>query len=78
MDSGTLPRPTGAGLGFHERITAFRRQIIEEALRAHGGNRTHAATALGVQRTYLQRLIREFGITVPIPARWRQHTNGEE
>ena len=31
------------------------------------GNRTHTARALGLQRTYLLRLIRELGVAAPPP-----------
>ncbi|GIX06421.1 MAG: Fis family transcriptional regulator [Candidatus Poribacteria bacterium] len=41
----------------------FRREHVRRILQRHGGNRTEAAKALGIQRTYLSRLIRELGIT---------------
>ncbi|NUN48910.1 MAG: sigma-54-dependent Fis family transcriptional regulator [Candidatus Brocadiae bacterium] len=47
--------------GFHERVAEFRRKLIREALEASGGNQTRAAEALGLQRTYLARLIRQMG-----------------
>ena len=66
------------GSAFHKEVEHFKRQLIQAALQAHCGNRTHAARTLGLQRTHLMRLIREFGITVPIPARWRRENhNGE-
>ena len=46
--------------GFHARVEAFRREILAESLQAHGGNQTRAAEALGLQRTYLARLIRKY------------------
>lgn len=45
---------------FYQAVTRFRRDLIEETLRTHGGNRTRAARALGMQRTYLVRLIKEY------------------
>jgi len=54
---------------WHGAVTDFKRRLLEEALRSAGGNRTHAARALGLQRTYLLRLIREFGVAVPPPRR---------
>ena len=48
--------------GFHARVEAHRRQVIEEALAATGGNQTKAADRLGLQRTYLARLIRKYEI----------------
>jgi hypothetical protein len=50
---------------YHTTITDFRRRLIETTLEEHGGNRTHAAQALGIQRTYLLRLIRDLGIVTP-------------
>ena len=48
--------------GFHARVEAFRRQVILDALAECGGNRTKAADRLGLQRTYLSRLIRQYGV----------------
>jgi DNA-binding NtrC family response regulator len=50
---------------YHTAIRAFRRALVTHALQATGGNRARAARALGLQRTYLQRLIRELGVQVP-------------
>ena len=58
------PRPV---VGFHGAVSEFKRRLIEATLTQMGGNRTRTARALGLQRTYLLRLIREFGITVPPP-----------
>jgi DNA-binding NtrC family response regulator len=46
-------------------VSDFKRRLIEATLRQLGGNRTRAARALGLQRTYLLRLIREFDINIP-------------
>ena len=46
-----------------ESITAFKRHILENALRAHGWNQTETARVLDIQRTYLSRLIKELDIT---------------
>jgi DNA-binding NtrC family response regulator len=48
--------------GFHGKVEAYRRRVIEEALAAGGGNQTRAAERLGLQRTYLARLIKQYGI----------------
>ncbi len=40
----------------------FRKQYISQVLRQHGSSQVKTARALGVQRTYLSRLIRELGI----------------
>jgi len=51
--------------GFHGAVSDFKRRLLEATLTQAGGNRTRAARALGLQRTYLLRLIREFEIRVP-------------
>ncbi len=51
--------------GFHGAVSDFKRRLIEATLTQSGGNRTRAARALGLQRTYLLRLIREFEVRVP-------------
>jgi len=43
---------------FHEAIEKYKRSMIEEILKKTGGNQTRAAKLLGLQRTYLVRLIR--------------------
>jgi DNA-binding NtrC family response regulator len=58
------PRPV---LGFHGAVSEFKRRLIEATLHQVGGNRTRAARALGLQRTYLLRLIRELGVAAPPP-----------
>jgi len=52
-------------LKFHEAVRLFRRHLLMEALTANMGNRSSTARALGIQRTYLARLIRQYGIEVP-------------
>ena len=59
-------------------IEQFRRDLIIQALRAHDGNRTRTARTLGIQRTYLLRLIREYHIDVPPPTRLSVLPNSEE
>jgi DNA-binding NtrC family response regulator len=51
---------------YRAAVVGFKRQLIETTLRAHGGNRTYAARALGLPRTYLVRLIRNLGVTTAI------------
>ena len=64
------PRPH---LGFHGAVTDFKRRLIEATLTQAGGNRTRAARALGLQRTYLLRLMREFQVHIPAPpGPWRR------
>jgi DNA-binding NtrC family response regulator len=65
-DAGALPAAPARPLpGFHGAVCDFKRRLLEATLTQAGGNRTRAARALGLQRTYLLRLIREFEIRVP-------------
>jgi transcriptional regulator with GAF, ATPase, and Fis domain len=48
--------------GFHARVAAHRQEIIREALERSGGNVAQAARLLGLQPTYLHRLIRNLEI----------------
>ena len=57
-----------APLGFRGAVEEFKRRLIEAALRQTGGNRTRAAQCLGLQRTYLLRLIRDLCVSAPPPA----------
>ena len=54
-------------LGYHGAVSDFKRRLIETTLHQMRGNRTHTARALGLQRTYLLRLIRELGVAAPPP-----------
>ena len=60
-----IPPPARNVVGFHGAVTEFKRRLIEATLAQSGGNRTRAAKALGLQRTYLLRLMREFQVHVP-------------
>jgi DNA-binding NtrC family response regulator len=53
--------------GYHCAVSAFKRRLIEAALHDAAGNRTHAARVLGLQRTYLLRLMRELHVAAPPP-----------
>lgn len=50
---------------YAQKIEAYRRELLEHAMWKHSGNRTRAARYLGLQRTYLGRLLRDRGITYP-------------
>jgi Nif-specific regulatory protein len=43
-------------------LNAFKANFIREVLDENGWNQTEAARALGIQRTYLSRLIKELGM----------------
>ncbi|MGH7318880.1 MAG: sigma-54-dependent transcriptional regulator [Candidatus Rokuibacteriota bacterium] len=47
---------------FHAAVEEFKRGLIASTLRRTSGNRTQAARLLGLQRTYLARLIRDLGL----------------
>ena len=50
------------GKTLKDSVTLFKKNYIREVLNAHGGNRTIAAEALGIQRTYLSRMLKELNI----------------
>ncbi|TAK01726.1 sigma-54-dependent Fis family transcriptional regulator [bacterium] len=56
------PRTRSDSLLYREAIDAYRRQLILRALTQTQGNRAAAAKALGLQRTYLSRLIKSLRI----------------
>lgn len=47
---------------FEGAVRAFKKQLIVGALDAEGGNKVAAARRLGISRSYLHRLIGEFGL----------------
>ena len=59
------PSPNTPAPTFRDAVIAFKRQLLVDTLTTTAGNRTSAARVLGLQRTYLQRLIRELGVTPP-------------
>jgi DNA-binding NtrC family response regulator len=56
------PKTAAGGLLYREAIDGSKRQLIMRALSQTQGNRAAAAKALGLQRTYLSRLIKVLGI----------------
>lgn len=61
----------GSVTTYGKAVGEFKKQLLVNALQACRGNRTRAARALGLQRTYLMRLIRHFNIAIPPPGRGR-------
>ncbi len=53
---------TDKNMSFRERMDNFERQLIEEAMREHGGHQTRAASALGMARTTLIDKLKRHGI----------------
>ena len=59
LESGTDNRD---GDGYHARITRAKRETIRKALDLAGGNVAETARQLGLQPTYLHRLIKNLGL----------------
>jgi DNA-binding NtrC family response regulator len=58
--ASAMPAPDGPG--YHAALDAYKRNVIASALARTDGNRAAAAKLLGLQRTYLSRLIRSLGL----------------
>lgn len=61
-----LPEESGDayhGESLKEAVRAYKRRFIRGALESHGWNQTTTARSLGIQRTYLSRLIKELEIS---------------
>lgn len=67
---------SGRSAGYHGAVCDFKRRLIEATLHQMRGNRTHTARVLGLQRTYLLRLIRELGVAAPPPPPRRRGAPG--
>jgi DNA-binding NtrC family response regulator len=50
-------------LPYHESVDQHRRRIIRRALDRSGGSRVRAAQLLGLQPTYLSRLLKQLNIS---------------
>jgi DNA-binding NtrC family response regulator len=59
--AGLAPEPTGAAGGFVERVRAFERALIFEALEQAGGVQTRAAAALGMSERHLRYKLKKYG-----------------
>ncbi|MBS0181005.1 MAG: sigma-54-dependent Fis family transcriptional regulator [Nitrospira sp.] len=55
-------------LNYHAVMEHYSRKVIEEGLRRARWNQTKAAELLGLQRTYLTRLIRQRGVSTKPPS----------
>jgi DNA-binding NtrC family response regulator len=65
--STTETKTNSAPRLYHESMEAYSRKLIEEALRRNGWNQTRAAEELGLQRTYLTKLLRQKDISGTAP-----------
>lgn len=61
-----------AGLGIHEAISLFRRELIVAALRENGGNLCRTARQLQIHRNNLSSDVRRFKIKVVRNGKVRQ------
>jgi DNA-binding NtrC family response regulator len=48
--------------GYHEQIRELKRQVIRDALKEAGGVQSLAAEQLGIQRSYLSRLMKNLNM----------------
>jgi DNA-binding NtrC family response regulator len=53
------PNPELLFFSYHQSMDAYSQKLIETALRRNGWNQTKAAAELGLQRTYLTKLLRQ-------------------
>lgn len=49
-------------LTYSEQVDLARKKIIEDCLKRHGGNKTHAAWELRIDRQSISRLVKKYGI----------------
>jgi DNA-binding NtrC family response regulator len=59
----TVPKAVPSGFSYHGAIDDYRRELIEKTLAQTQGNRAAAAKILGLQRTYLSRLIKALRVS---------------
>jgi len=68
LDPALLPGPAGAEaeagppLSLRERVEAYERGLVVEALRGAGGNRSETARRLGISRVTLHDKLRKWGL----------------
>ena len=58
-------RRAGQETTFAERLASSEREILEQALREHGNNRTATAKALGLSRVGLYKKMKKYGMITP-------------
>jgi DNA-binding NtrC family response regulator len=50
------------GKPYHDAVRSYQKQVIRNALQRSGGNQARTAELLGLQRTYLARLIKKLNV----------------
>jgi DNA-binding NtrC family response regulator len=63
LEARASGKEPAVGLALDEAMQRFKKQFICRTLRSVGNNQTRAAEVLEIQRTYLNRLIKELGIS---------------
>jgi DNA-binding NtrC family response regulator len=61
--SPVFKKEVPTGFSYHGAVDDYRRELIEKTLAQTQGNRAAAAKILGLQRTYLSRLIKALGVS---------------
>jgi DNA-binding NtrC family response regulator len=64
LDGPSAGRADIGSLGYKEALVEAKRQIVRRALRSSDGNQTRASELLGIQRSYLNRLMKDLNIEV--------------
>jgi transcriptional regulator with PAS, ATPase and Fis domain len=59
----TAPKTLPDGFSYHKAVDDYRRELIAKTLAQTHGNRAAAAKLLGLQRTYLSRLIKALSVS---------------
>jgi DNA-binding NtrC family response regulator len=59
---GDSSRPSAAPLTIAEQVARSERELLQQALAAHGHNRTHTAAALGLSRVGLYKKLKRLGL----------------
>lgn len=57
LPQGRVVQRAATTPSFHEQVEAFKRDLIRHALDASGGNQVQAATALGIDRGTIRRML---------------------
>ncbi len=68
---GLAPELSSAAGTFTERVEAFERALIHEALEKSGGVQTRAAAALGISERHLRYKLKKYGLPIPGTGRWQ-------
>jgi two-component system response regulator HydG len=67
---------TAGSVGLKERVEAYERGLILDAMRLSGGNRSEAARRLGIGRATLHDKLRKYGMDAPSPAQGEREPAG--